>query len=298
MKLLRFGAYGREKPGLLDSDGNIRDLSDVVPDIAGDVLGAESVERLRAIDPERRCRSRRRGSASALRRQGAATSSRSASTTPTTRPRPGRRSRPSRSCSTRRRPASSARTTMSSSRTAPSKPTGRSSSPSSSAERASYVGANKALDFVAGYLRLQRRVGARISSSSAAAPGSKGKGCPTFGPLGPWLVTKDEIPDLQNLAMWLDVNGERMQTGSTRTMIFDVRADRLLHLAFHDPGAGRRDHHRHPAGRRHGHEAAALPQGRRRGDARNRGPRRAAPGRSSRSTVDGAGGGRAADEPG
>jgi 2-keto-4-pentenoate hydratase/2-oxohepta-3-ene-1,7-dioic acid hydratase in catechol pathway len=51
---------------------------------------------------------------------------------------------------------------------------------------------------------------------------TKGKGCPTFGPLGPWLVTKDEIPDPQNLSMWLNVNGERMQTGSTRTMIFDV----------------------------------------------------------------------------
>ena len=50
----------------------------------------------------------------------------------------------------------------------------------------------------------------------------KGKGCPTFGPLGPWLVTKDEIADVQKLDMWLDVNGERMQKGSTATMIFGV----------------------------------------------------------------------------
>ncbi|WP_204315244.1 fumarylacetoacetate hydrolase family protein, partial [Klebsiella pneumoniae] len=50
-----------------------------------------------------------------------------------------------------------------------------------------------------------------------------GKGCETFGPLGPWLVTVDEIADVQKLGMWLDVNGERMQTGSTKTMIFDVR---------------------------------------------------------------------------
>ena len=52
---------------------------------------------------------------------------------------------------------------------------------------------------------------------------SKGKGCETFGPLGPWLVTKDEIPEPQKLDMWLDVNDERMQEGSTKTMIFDVR---------------------------------------------------------------------------
>jgi 2-keto-4-pentenoate hydratase/2-oxohepta-3-ene-1,7-dioic acid hydratase in catechol pathway len=51
----------------------------------------------------------------------------------------------------------------------------------------------------------------------------KGKGCETFGPLGPWLVTKDEIKDVQKLGMWLDVNGQRMQTGSTKTMIFDVK---------------------------------------------------------------------------
>ena len=50
----------------------------------------------------------------------------------------------------------------------------------------------------------------------------KGKGCDTFGPIGPWLVTQDEVGDVQNLAMWLDVNGKRFQTGSTRTMIFGV----------------------------------------------------------------------------
>ena len=51
----------------------------------------------------------------------------------------------------------------------------------------------------------------------------KGKGCDTFGPIGPWLVTPDEVPDPQNLDMWLDVNGKRMQSGNTRTMIFGVR---------------------------------------------------------------------------
>ena len=63
------------------------------------------------------------------------------------------------------------------------------------------------------------------ANSSSSGPGqwTKGKGAPTFGPLGPWLVTPDEIKDVQNLGMWLDVNGERMQTGSTKTMVFGVR---------------------------------------------------------------------------
>ena len=67
---------------------------------------------------------------------------------------------------------------------------------------------------------------------------TKGKGCPTFGPLGPWLVTKDEIPDPQNLAMWLDVNGERMQNGSTTTMIFNVAkiVSYVSHFMILEPG--------------------------------------------------------------
>ena len=67
---------------------------------------------------------------------------------------------------------------------------------------------------------------------------TKGKGCPTFGPIGPWLVTKDEIPDPQNLSMWLDVNGERMQKGSTTTMIFNVAkiVSYVSHFMILEPG--------------------------------------------------------------
>ena len=66
----------------------------------------------------------------------------------------------------------------------------------------------------------------------------KGKGCPTFGPLGPWLVTRDEIADVQKLDMWLDVNGERMQKGSTATMIFSVRqlVSYISHFMMLEPG--------------------------------------------------------------
>jgi 2,4-diketo-3-deoxy-L-fuconate hydrolase len=87
--------------------------------------------------------------------------------------------------------------------------------------RARYVSKKDAFDFVAGYC-VANDVSEREFQLERAGQWTKGKGCETFGPLGPWLVTTDEIPAPQSLSMWLDVNGERMQKGSTRTMIFHV----------------------------------------------------------------------------
>jgi 2,4-didehydro-3-deoxy-L-rhamnonate hydrolase len=87
--------------------------------------------------------------------------------------------------------------------------------------RASYVAKEQALDHVAGYL-VVNDVSEREYQTERGGQWDKGKGCDTFGPIGPWLVTKDEVGNVQNLAMWLDVNGERKQTGTTATMIFDV----------------------------------------------------------------------------
>ncbi|HTW33945.1 MAG TPA: fumarylacetoacetate hydrolase family protein [Rhizomicrobium sp.] len=87
--------------------------------------------------------------------------------------------------------------------------------------RARYVEQNAALDYVAGYV-LVNDVSERAFQKELGSQWDKGKGCDTFGPVGPWLVTNDEIPDPQKLAMWLDVNGRRMQTGNTATMIFGV----------------------------------------------------------------------------
>jgi 2,4-didehydro-3-deoxy-L-rhamnonate hydrolase len=87
--------------------------------------------------------------------------------------------------------------------------------------RASYVTKEQALDHVAGYV-VVNDVSEREYQTERGGQWDKGKGCDTFGPIGPWLVTKDEVGDVQDLAMWLDVNGERKQTGTTRTMIFDV----------------------------------------------------------------------------
>ena len=87
--------------------------------------------------------------------------------------------------------------------------------------KAQYVSEEDSLNYVAGYC-----VANDVSERAFQLQSSqwdKGKGCDTFGPIGPWLVTPDEVPDPQNLDMWLDVNGKRMQSGNTRTMIFGVR---------------------------------------------------------------------------
>jgi 2-keto-4-pentenoate hydratase/2-oxohepta-3-ene-1,7-dioic acid hydratase in catechol pathway len=89
-------------------------------------------------------------------------------------------------------------------------------------ERAKYVSEEQALDHVAGYC-VSHDVSERAFQKDRGGLWDKGKGCDTFGPLGPWLVTKDEVPDPQNLKLWLEVDGQRMQDGSTSTMIFRVR---------------------------------------------------------------------------
>jgi 2,4-diketo-3-deoxy-L-fuconate hydrolase len=87
-------------------------------------------------------------------------------------------------------------------------------------KRASYVDKDTALDHVAGYV-ICDDLSERHFQNERGGSWDKGKGCDTFGPVGPWLVTRDEIANVQDLDMWLDVNGDRMQTGNTRTMIFD-----------------------------------------------------------------------------
>ncbi len=95
--------------------------------------------------------------------------------------------------------------------------------------RARYVSQKDALNFVAGYC-VSNDVSEREFQLERGSQWDKGKGCDTFGPLGPWLVTRDEITNPQKLAMWLDLNGNRMQTGNTKTMIFSV-AKIVSHLS-------------------------------------------------------------------
>jgi 2-keto-4-pentenoate hydratase/2-oxohepta-3-ene-1,7-dioic acid hydratase in catechol pathway len=88
-------------------------------------------------------------------------------------------------------------------------------------KRARYVDEASALDYVAGYC-VVNDLSEREYQLERGGQWDKGKGCDTFGPVGPWLVTTDEVPDPQNLDMWLEVNGKRYQTGNTRTMVFGV----------------------------------------------------------------------------
>jgi 2-keto-4-pentenoate hydratase/2-oxohepta-3-ene-1,7-dioic acid hydratase in catechol pathway len=236
MKLVRFGQPGSEKPGLVDASGQIRDASGIVPDIDGPTLASGGLARLSGVDP---------------------------STLP---PVPaGERLGP---CigGVRNFIAIGLNYADHAAETGapiPAEPILFNKAPSCIVgpnddviiprgsqktdwevelaivigERASYVAANEALEFVAGYC-ICNDVSEREYQLERGGTWTKGKGCPTFGPLGPWLVTKDEVPNPQNLSMWLDVNGERMQTGSTRTMIFDVAqvVSYVSHFMLLEPG--------------------------------------------------------------
>ncbi len=142
---------------------------------------------------------------------------------------------------------------------------------------ARYVPENEALNYVAGYC-VCNDVSEREFQIERAGTWDKGKGCDTFGPTGPWVVTKDEVPDPQNLPLWTEVNGKRMQNGTTKTMIFGVV--KLVSYVSHfiTLHRRRRDRHRHAARRRPGREAGAgVPEGRRHDAAVRRRPWRADP---------------------
>ena len=142
-------------------------------------------------------------------------------------------------------------------------------------KRARYLSQDKAMDAVAGYC-IGNDVSEREFQMEHGQTIAKGKGCETFGPLGPWFVTKDEIKDPQKLAMWTNVNGEKRQRGNTSNMIFDCRHIVWYLLAVLRARAGRRHRHRHARRRRPRPQGGAeISAGRRRGHPRHRRARRA-----------------------
>ncbi len=220
MKLLRYGPKGAEKPGMLDPDGAIRDLSAVVPDIAGEVLSDAGLARLKALDWK--ALPRLAGSP----RLGAPVA------------------RPLNYFCIGLNYADHAAETNSPIPKEPIvflKSLGAYSGPNDDVRiprgthktdwevelgvvigrDAHYVPEADALGHVAGYC-VCNDVSEREYQLERGGTWDKGKGCDTFGPTGPWLVTRDEVPDPQALDMWLDVDGARMQHGNTRTMIFGV----------------------------------------------------------------------------
>jgi len=220
MKLLRFGAAGQEKPGLVDADGHLRDLSAHLADITPDALSPERLAALRALDPANlpRVEGTPRygvpvagiGKFIAIGLNFADHAAESGLAIPA-------------------EPV--VFTKAISCLTGPNDPVmlPRGSSKTDwevelgvvIGRRARYVDEASALDYVAGYV-VVNDVSEREYQLERGGSWDKGKGCDTFGPVGPWLVTADEVGDPQQLGMWLDINGQRMQTGNTRTMIFGV----------------------------------------------------------------------------
>lgn len=220
MKLLRFGAPGAEKPGLLDKDGTIRDLSGVVSDITPETLKNGAIDKIAKIDPSTLpavtgevrfgpvVEGVRNFIAVGLNYVDHALETNS--------------------------PIPKEPILFNKAPNCIIGPNDPVTIPKTSektdwevelaiviGKTASYVSEADALSYVAGY-SVCHDVSERAFQTERGGQWMKGKGSPTFGPLGPWLVTPDEIADVQNLDMFLDVNGVRAQTGNTKTMIFGV----------------------------------------------------------------------------
>jgi len=228
MKLLRYGKIGNERPGVLDKDGNIRDLSGHIDDISGAVLNETSLNKLREVNLEDLPTvegTPRLGTCVAgigkFMCIGLNYADHAAET----------------GASIPEHPilfmkANSAIVGPNDDVIMP-----RGSTKTDwevelgvvIGETAKYVSEENALDYVAGYC-VCNDVSERHFQAKLTGQWTKGKSCDTFGPTGPYLVTKDEIPDPQNLDMWLDVNGKRMQKGNTKTMIFTV-SQVIAHLS-------------------------------------------------------------------
>jgi len=228
MKLVRYGATGQEKPGMIDADGTLRDLSAHVTDLTGSTLGDDSIAKLRTLDPTTL------PAVQGNPRMGACVgdigkfmciglnyADHAAETGADIPEHPILFMK-----------ANSAITGPNDDVMMP-----RGSTKTDwevelgvvIGKAAKYVSEEEALDYVAGYC-LCNDVSERDFQTSLTGQWTKGKSCDTFGPTGPWLVTRDEVEDPQNLDMWLDINGKRMQTGNTKTMIFTV-AQIISHLS-------------------------------------------------------------------
>lgn len=236
MRLVRYGVAGAEKPGLLDGEGAIRDLSAHVRDIDGAALAPSVLARLAALDPAslpKVAGDPRLGSAIA---------------------------RPGKFICVGLNYADHARETgkappaepilFAKASTAISGPNDDVEIPRGSEKtdwevelgvvigaRAKYVSEAEALDHVAGYA-LVNDVSERAFQSERGGQWTKGKSHDTFGPVGPWLATRDEIADIADIDLWLEVDGVRRQTGNTRTMIFGVATlvSYISHFMTLEPG--------------------------------------------------------------
>jgi 2,4-didehydro-3-deoxy-L-rhamnonate hydrolase len=221
MKLVRWGKPGREKPGIVDRDGKIRDLSGVVPDIAGEVLSKAGLARIAKKNVEKlplvRGKPRLGACVGQVPNFYAVGLNYADHAAETGAPIPKEPILFNKATSCIMGPNDEVMIPKGSKKT-----DWEVELAVVIGARASYVSEREAMDVVAGFC-ICNDVSEREFQIERGGQWMKGKGCPTFGPIGPWLVTRDEIKDVQKLAMWLDLNGERVQNGSTRTMIFNVK---------------------------------------------------------------------------
>lgn len=218
MKLLRYGPIGQEKPGLLDADGTIRDLSAAIPDFAGDVL--TDLDRLKSIDPATLpavTGNPRLGPCVAGTGKficiGLNYADHAAESGMQVPPEPVFFMKATSAICGPNDPILIPRGSV--------KTDWEVELGIVIGKPAKYITEGEALDHVAGYC-LINDVSERAFQIERAGQWTKGKSCDNFGQTGPWLVTPDEVPDPQNLPMWLTVNGQTMQDGSTKTMVYGV----------------------------------------------------------------------------
>jgi 2,4-diketo-3-deoxy-L-fuconate hydrolase len=220
MKLLRYGPAGREQPGILDSQGQIRALSGRLSDIGPEQLSAAGLKTLVALDPNTLpvvSGSPRLGLPFAGTRKFIAIGLNYADhAAESNLPIPTEPVIFTKAVSCLQGPNDPVMIPKDSKKTDWEVELGV-----VIGTTARYVEEKAALEHVAGYV-VVNDVSEREYQIERGGTWDKGKGCDTFGPVGPWLVTRDEVGDVQNLSMWLDINGQRMQTGSTKTMIFGV----------------------------------------------------------------------------
>ncbi len=220
MKLVRYGKPGQEKPGLVDVDGKLRDLSAHIRDIGPEQLGDAALARLRRLKtgqlPLVRGRPRLGSPVAGTPKFIAIGLNYADHAAESGLPIPAEPVVFMKATSCIQGPNDPIMLPKGSLKTDWEVELGV-----VIGTRARYVSQKEALNHVAGYCTVND-VSERAFQIERGGTWDKGKGCDTFGPLGPWLVTRDDVPNPQKLAMWLEVNGQRMQTGSTKTMIFSV----------------------------------------------------------------------------
>ena len=220
MKLVRYGKPGKEKPGLIDAQGKLRDLSAVIPDLGPNQLGDVALAKLSRLNPEKlplvRGKPRMGCPVFGVSKFIAIGLNYADHAAEAGMPIPAEPVVFTKAISCIQGPDDPVMLPKGSKKTDWEVELGV-----VIGKRARYVSQKDALTHVAGYCTIND-ISEREYQLERGGTWDKGKGCDTFGPIGPWLVTRDEVPNPQKLNLWLELNGQRIQNGNTKTMVFSV----------------------------------------------------------------------------